>query len=49
MPIMFVILIYHLSLLPGSGVSPSDCIDIISYAFLIFPKCSVLPPLPFLT
>lgn len=49
MPIMPVILMYHLSLLPGSGVSPSDCVEIISYTFLTFPKCSVLPPSPFLT
>lgn len=38
MPVMLVMLLYHLSLLPGSGVSPSDCVEIISYAFLPFPN-----------
>jgi hypothetical protein len=37
-PVMPVILLCHLSLLPGSGVSSSDCFEIISYAFLTFPK-----------
>lgn len=41
MTVMPVILLYHLSLLPGSCVSPSDCVEIISYAFLTFPMCSI--------